>query len=205
MSRSAAQFLWMTVHDGYMVGTHWFRPNMSEELKQRAICDICGECESMSHILFECEARGQQVIWNLLKQIWAHTKAEWHEPSWGTALGAACAVFKTRDGNRRTSVENLWCILCTETLHLIWKLRCERVIQKEGAEFTENEITNRFYATLESRLSLDRRTAAQARSKKALKPQDVERIWLPVIDNNEELPPKWVVNYGVLVGIKRGR
>ncbi len=205
VSRPASQFLWMATHDGYMLGTHWLRPNMSTELQLRASCKICGECESMSHIILECNAKGQALIWELLKQLWSLTNAEWHAPNWGTIFGAACAVFKTSGGARRTAIESLWCILCTEAVHLIWKLRCERVIQKEGAEFTTNEVVNRFYAVLDSRLNLDRRTAARARGlgKKALKPSDVERIWLPIIDHKENLPPKWVVDSGVLVGIKR--
>ncbi|TFK77697.1 hypothetical protein K466DRAFT_619244 [Polyporus arcularius HHB13444] len=205
VSRPAAQFMWMATHDGYMIGSHWLRPKMSAELQDRAVCRFCGECESMTHILFDCEAVGQEIIWNLLKDLWKLTKAEWHEPSWGTALGAACAVFKTEKGTRRTAIEKLWCILGTESLHLIWKLRCERVIQNKGEDFTAEEVTNRFYSTINARLDLDRRTSIQARGKRSLKPSDVERIWLPVMENGANLPPKWVTNSGVLVGIKRGR
>ncbi len=205
MSRAASQFIWMAIHDGYMIGTHWLRPNMPEDLQARAVCRICGECETMTHITLECEAVGQKIVWELLREMWQLTQAQWHEPCWGTTFGAACAVFKTPDGGRKTAAENLWCILCTESLHLIWRLRCERVIQKEGSEFTEAEVTNRFYAALESRLNLDRRTAAMAASKRALKPQDVETIWRPVLEGKDSLPPNWVVNNGVLVGIKRGR
>ncbi len=205
VSRAASQFMWMAIHDGYMIGTHWLRPKMSAELQERALCAVCGECESMTHILLECEAIGQGTLWDLLRQFWSITKADWKTPSWGTALGAACAVFKTENGARRTEIEHLWCILCTETLHLIWKLRCERVIQNEGTQFTKREVTNRFYATIEARLNLDRRTAAMAKGKKALKPKDVEAIWRPVINDVDNLPPNWVTKSGVLVGIKRGR
>ncbi len=205
VSRSASQFLWMAMHDGFMIGSHWSRRNMSVELQNRMYCSICGECESMTHILFECEARGQELIWLLLGQLWQLTKVEWKEPCWGTIFGAACAIFKTAQGGRKSAAESLWCILCTESVHLIWKLRCERVIQNEGAEFTAKEITHRFYSSLESRLNLDRRTAAMAKGKRALKPQEVERIWSPIIESYELLPPKWVTNCGVLVGIKRGR
>ncbi|TFK88462.1 hypothetical protein K466DRAFT_613495 [Polyporus arcularius HHB13444] len=205
VTRAASQFLWMAIHDGYMVGTHWLRTNMSAELQQRAICDRCGECETMSHIILECNARGQELIWELFKRTWAHTKAEWKEPCWGTAMGAACAVFKNPRGVRQPSLKSLWCILCTEAVHLIWKMRCERVIQREGEEFSNEEITNRFYATISSRLTLDCRTSVRSRGKKALKPQEVERIWRPVIDNGQDLPPRWVGDCGVLVGIKRGR
>ncbi len=206
VSRPISQFLWMATHDAYMIGSHWFRPNMPADLRARALCARCGECESMTHLLFECDARGQEIIWRLLEQLWTHTGARWAGVSWGTTFGAACAVFATPEGGRRTAIEHLWCILCTEALHLVWKLRCERVIRNDGGDFTEDEVTNRFYATLESRLSLDRRTAALcATGRKALRPQEVERIWLPVIDRGSDLPPRWVVNCGVLVGIKRGR
>lgn len=204
VSRQASQYMWKAIHDGYMIGTHWKRPNMSDELQMRATCATCGECETMSHIIFECDSLGQEVIWNLLKDTWSLTGAKWHAPSWGTAFGAACAIFTTDKGARRFAIEHLWCILCTEALHLIWKLRCERVIQNEGAEFSEIEIVNRYYATMDSRLSLDRRTATMAKGKKAYKLADVERIWLPILDKSK-LPPKWVSNSGVLVGIKRGR
>ncbi len=205
VSRSASQFMWMATHDGYMIGTHWLRPNMSAVLQERATCRICEECETMTHIMFECRATGQETVWELLKQLWRLTGYAWKPPSWGTAFGAACAVFKSEDGRRRPAAENLWCILCTEAAHLIWKLRCERVIQKEGEEHSNIEVTNRLYAALDSRLTLDRRTAAIARGRKALKPQDVERIWSPIIEHKDSLPPRWVVDSGVLVGIKRGR
>ncbi len=206
VSRQAAQFLWMAVHDGFMLGSHWLRPNMSEELQQRAICAACNEQDSMSHVLFECNAGGQELIWSRLKDTWTHTGEEWKEPNWGTTIGAACAVFLTKDGARKPATENLWCILCTEATYLIWKLRCERVIQNEGADFSDNEIINRYYSTLESRLNLDRRTAAITRGgRNALKPQEVEAIWTPILDDRDNLPAKWVTNNGVLVGIKRGK
>ncbi|TFK80466.1 hypothetical protein K466DRAFT_637231, partial [Polyporus arcularius HHB13444] len=148
---------------------------------------------------------GQELIWSSLRDVWSHTGADWKEPSWGTTIGAACAVFKSEQGARKTSTEKLWCILATEAVHLVWKLRCERVIQRDGAEFARQEVVNRFYSTLESRLNLDRRTAARARGKKALKPQEVDQIWRPILECSDNLPPKWVVDNGVLVGIKRGR
>ncbi len=205
VSRQATQFMWMAIHDGYMIGNHWLRPKMSAELQERATCSICGECETMSHVVLNCDAIGQRTVWRLLRQTWQLTGKQWHDPNWGTTFGAACAVFRTDKGTRLPATEQLWCILCTEALHLIWKLRCERVIQRGGEEFTENEVTNRYYSTMDSRLSLDRRTAAMAKGKRSLKPQDVERIWRPVLENADNLPPKWVTNSGVLVGIKRGR
>ncbi len=151
VTRPISQFMWMAVHDGYMLGTHWLRPRMSEELQQRAMCATCGECETMSHILFECGANGQESVWSLLEELWRLTEASWKPPNWGTTFGAACAIFKTAEGARRTATEQLWCILSTEALHLVWKLRCERVIQNEGRQFSEQEIANRFFATMNSK------------------------------------------------------
>ncbi|TFK85083.1 ribonuclease H-like protein [Polyporus arcularius HHB13444] len=205
VSRLISQFLWMAVHDGYMIGSHWLRPKMPPDLQDRAVCAICGELETMTHITLECEATGRETIWKLLQEVWTHTGARWHEPCWGTTFGAACAVFRNADGAQSAALEQLWCILSTEALHLIWRLRCERVIQNEGRNFTESEVANRFYAAMDARLDLDRRTAAIAHGRKALRQKDVERIWLPVIGNDKELPPKWVVDSGILVGIKRGK
>ncbi len=205
LSRMVSHFMWMVIHDAYMIGTHWLRPNMSDEMRARALCSICGECETMTHIMLECNASGQRLAWSLLKSTWELTGAEWVEPCWGSVFGAACIVLKTGEGGRRSSLEKLWSIICSETAHLIWRLRCERVIQNNGQECTVQEVTNRFYAALDSRLDLDRRTSALAKGKRALRPHDVERIWLPLLEDASNLPPKWVVDGGVLVGIRRGR
>ncbi|TFK79978.1 hypothetical protein K466DRAFT_638937 [Polyporus arcularius HHB13444] len=148
VSRQAAQFYWMAVHDGYMLGTHWLRRNMSAELQNRASCAICGELETMTHIILECSAQGQETVWSLMEETWKLTGTEWKEPCWGSAFGAACAVFKTSDGKRKSANEQLWCILASEATHLIWKLRCERVIQNEGTQFSEAEVRNRFYCNM---------------------------------------------------------
>ncbi len=182
LTRTVSQFMWLAIHDGYMIGTHWARPNMADELRARATCATCGECETMSHIILECKAKGQELIWSLLKETWTLTGIEWKSPSWGSAFGAACVAIRGTNGVRKPALEHLWCIVCSEAIHLIWKLRCERVIQHEGKDFSVEEITNRYYAAMNSRLDLDRRTAALATpGKKALKPQDVERIWMPIL------------------------
>ncbi|KAI1792646.1 hypothetical protein LXA43DRAFT_887218 [Ganoderma leucocontextum] len=133
------------------------------------------------------------------------TGVPWKDPDWGTALGAGCAVFMTDGGARKSSVESLWTILWSESVHLVWKLRCERVIRNEGADFSDQEIENRWYAAIDRRLTLDRRTSVLNRSKKGLTASKVSQIWGPIIENFSNLPTGWVGNSGVLVGIKRGR
>ncbi len=78
------------------------------------------------------------------------------------------------EGGQRTAIEHLWCILCTEALHLVWKLWCQRVVRNDGSDFTEDEVTYSSYMTLESQLSLDRCMAVlYATVKKALWPEDL--------------------------------
>ncbi|EJF60680.1 hypothetical protein DICSQDRAFT_62327 [Dichomitus squalens LYAD-421 SS1] len=127
------------------------------------------------------------------------------EPDWETALGAGCAVLKTTAGARRTSVEALWTILWSESVHPIWKLRCERVMRRSGEEFTHQEVKNAWFATIERRLNLDQRLSVLTKSKKDLKQSEVEGIWAPIVDGHRNLPEGWVGNSGVLVGIKRGQ
>ncbi|KAI0824107.1 hypothetical protein BC628DRAFT_1323025 [Trametes gibbosa] len=206
VTRETRQFLWKTIHDGFMTGKHWLRPNMSDVLQERATCKKCNELDSMDHILFRCAARGQQEIYNMLQKTWELSGLQWPGANWGTMLGAACMVFRTRNSDARlTGSERLWTILATESVYLVWKLRCERVIQNNGKEYSREEVRNRWYATINQRLTLDRRACVAYLEKRALKPNRVAETWLPILENNRDLPPNWVGDCGVLVGIKRGR
>ncbi len=93
--------------------------------------------------------------------------------------------------------------LVAESAYLVWKLRCERVLQRDGEDFSVRAVTNRWYAAINQRLTLDRRSAAKYLGKSALKAGKVAATWLPVLDNRHNLPANWVTDYGVLVGIKR--
>ncbi|TBU39135.1 hypothetical protein BD309DRAFT_993974 [Dichomitus squalens] len=194
ITRICSQFMWKTIHDLFMVGERWL-----------TICPVCDNVESMDHILFRCDAVGQATIWQELKSLWAYTQEPWTEPGWGPALGAGCAVFKTEKGSRKLPSENLWTILWSEAVHLIWKIRYERVIHRQSEQFSEQEVVNRWHSTVDRRLTLDRRTAVLAKGKKDLRPRDVDRIWSPIIEDHKKLPEGWVGNSGVLVGIKRGQ
>ncbi|OJT14670.1 Transposon TX1 uncharacterized 149 kDa protein [Trametes pubescens] len=204
VTRECRQFLWKTLHDAFMVGHHWMRPKMSAELQGRAKCRKCGGVESMKHILLECKAVGQKQVWEMLRKLWVGAGGHWNSPSWGVALGAACARFGNEEEGRNVQMEDRWTILCSESVYLIWKLRCQRVIQNEGREFTTNEVVNAWYAALNKRLDLDRKSANPRFGKRALKQGSVEMIWAPVVDGLRTLPTDWVLRYEVLVGIKKG-
>ena len=148
---------------------------------------------------------GREVIWKLLEDTWTNTGLPWNRPEWGTALGAACARLESEAGERNLPGEALWIILVSESIYLIWRLRCERVIQNDGAEFSKHEVTRRWYAAIDQRLDLDRRACAAYLGRSALKPAMIACIWEPIVHARGGLPQNWVTDSGVLVGIKRGR
>ncbi|KAI0743032.1 hypothetical protein C8Q80DRAFT_1221324 [Daedaleopsis nitida] len=206
-SRECRQFMWMTMHDGYMVGKKWMRDNMSDELQARAICSRCDVIESMEHILFDCAANGRGTIWELLEETWQLTgkKCQWVDPCWGNTLGAGCAAFRAENGKSDSATEALWMTLVSESMYLIWKMRCERVIQRDGDEFSIREVENRWYATIDQRLALDRKMAELAVRKRSKRMSRVEQIWEPVLMDLDNIPTGVAVTLGVLVGIRRVR
>lgn len=202
ITRECGQFLWKTMHDAFMVGRHWRRPNMSDELRAREECKKCGVTESMEHILLECETAGCNQVWECLEQVWKRARLPWPTVNWGTTVGAASVAIRGEDEERMPQVENLWKILATESAYLVWKLRCERVIQNDGEEFTEREVCNRWYAALNRRLALDRSSTSASLGKQALKWDEVEGIWEPILDRTVS-PPTHRGDSEVLAGIRR--
>ena len=199
-------FLWMLAHDAYQVGNKWLREKAPEDIKRRAYCQVCdGAVETLHHILFDCECTERELIWELTEKLWLETGERWHTPSLGIVVGAACASFPTSEGAPKPARERLWTILIAESAHLIWKLRCERVIKREGLAFNEAEVRTRWKAIIELRLDMDRRLTSRRRyGHQALSASLVEGTWTPVLRDRESLPTKWVTDIGVLVGIQGG-
>ncbi|KAH9940355.1 uncharacterized protein BXZ73DRAFT_15632, partial [Epithele typhae] len=69
ITRETAQWMWMSIHDAYMIGNNWLKPDMPDELKARAECKACGQIKSMEHILFTCQATGRELIWKSLNDM----------------------------------------------------------------------------------------------------------------------------------------
>jgi 5-methylcytosine-specific restriction endonuclease McrA len=76
-SRQVRNFLWKTMHDAYVVGTHWLRESNSPEKKERSECQHCGKIDTMEHILTQCEVPGQKEVWQLAKETWIKRNPDW--------------------------------------------------------------------------------------------------------------------------------
>ncbi|KAJ3738034.1 hypothetical protein EV360DRAFT_58497, partial [Lentinula raphanica] len=200
-------FLWKAVHDAYWTGTHWAKPNMSQELQERAICTICGEVDDMSHILTKCQTPGQELVWKLTGELWKKkTKSgiPWREPTIGDILGCGLARIKGQEKGKLLQGESrLWKLIIAHSAYLIWNLRCERVISNDGQPFPENEVRNRWLKVINNRLELDRRMTNRRYEAKALPKRLVLQTWKEVLADEEKLPKDWTDEHinGVLVGI----
>jgi len=76
---------------------------------------------------------------------------------------------------KRSWENRFYRILITESAHLIWKIRCNRVIQNEGELATANEVRNKWLAAINIRLELDRKMTNPKYEKKALKKEPGSR------------------------------
>lgn len=201
ISRNIREFLWKVMHSAYRLGTWWQQiPNCAD----RALCKHCHVPESMEHILLECTIPGRSKVWDLAKTLWDKKNADWPvDFDIGHILGAALCQPIDRRGKRRRGTARLFRILITESAHLIWKLRCERVIQREGDPrkwHTLPEIQNRWYSAINGRLVFDQAMTKPSFGPKALKRGTVLRTWQGVLQDEDNLPPDWVGGPGVLVG-----
>jgi hypothetical protein len=85
-------FLWKCTHNAYKIGNFW---DKIPEHEHYSLCPVCKVEESMEHILLQCTIPGQQVIWNLARQLWDLKKKRWPRISYGTILG--CSLTKMTD------------------------------------------------------------------------------------------------------------
>lgn len=91
----------------------------------------------------------------------------------------------------------------TESAHLIWKLRNERVIQEDGEQHSQAEVTNRWYKAINNRLHLDcRATNTRKYGHKGTKLNVVKKTWTKLLHQESSLPEDWYKGGGVLVGIR---
>ncbi len=92
-------------------------------------------------------------------------------------------------------------LIMSESAHLIWKIRCERVIQMEGEEIPLNKINNRWIEIMNTRLDLDRKMTHSKYKKKSLSKKLVQNTWKNTLRDERLFPEDWVTNSRVLVGI----
>jgi hypothetical protein len=166
--------------------------------------------ESMEHILVKCREKLTKLIWQLTREIWPEQTYKWPNISLGLILGSGSITAPKEDAHlNEQQVEHdrrvrhakgptcLMHIVITESAHLIWVLRCERVIR--GKVHTEGEIKSRWHQVINARLTDDRITATKIKREPKFR-NLVKATWAPPLSKQGALPVNWLNNCEVLVG-----
>ena len=200
------------MHSIQKIGTYW---EHIPGYQDRQSCRACRRVETMEHILINCNEPPPRIIWQLAKNIWPEHTYEWPEISIGIILGCGSITSPREEAHlrvdqaeqdRRTrntkGATRLMQITVTESAHLIWVLRCERVIR--GVTHSNKEIKARWLQAINTRLTDDKITATRIKRDKRFK-KLVKTTWEPPLRKQGELPDDWLNNREVLVGRRTQR
>jgi hypothetical protein len=203
------QFLYKAMHGTQKIGSYW---QHIPDNQQHEFCTTCRSTESMENVLILCRATPCNLIWSLAKDLWPHAQHLWPETTLGIILGCGAitlpALEHRENLNERDTInhranrmgaQHLLQILMSEAAHLIWVMRCERVIRDPPHIHSENEIKTRWLKTINARLTEDKIMATKLkRDETSL--CTVKETWEPVLQRYPDLPNDWVHHCEVLVG-----
>ncbi|KAJ7237092.1 hypothetical protein C8J57DRAFT_1087777, partial [Mycena rebaudengoi] len=150
----------------------------------------------------EYEVPGQKIIWNLTRQLWAKKFTSMPSLSWGLVLGCNLVKFKSDKGVIHPAKGRLFAILVSVAWHLIWNLRCSRVIATSDRIPTTAQIHNQWLNAVNTALRRDRLLTDEIKfGPLRLKKQLVLNTWSGCLIDEDSLPDDWT-SEGVLVGIR---
>lgn len=152
--------------------------------------------------MLECEASGQQQIWQLVEKLWKLRYTSHPNLNWGLLLGCALAKLKSPQGCIVPAKNRFFTILVSTSMHLIWKLRNKRVFETHALA-THDEIHNCWIAIINSTLKHDILLTNQACfASLTIKKQMVLNTWSGTLLDEDSLPDDWIKSKGVLVNIR---
>ncbi|KAG1777131.1 hypothetical protein EV702DRAFT_1179550 [Suillus placidus] len=177
--RNVQGFLWKMLHSAYKIGEYWEKiPNF----EQRGKCGLCGDTETMEHILLECtKSTAKEMVWAAAKTLWLKREKSWLEIMVGSIMGCNLAKFKDERNKTMTGKNRLLMIILSESAHLLI------------------EAYNRWIHAMNTRLKFDRLlTDSKRYGKKAIQAEKVLKTWSGLLLNEDGLPDNWVHQSGVL-------
>ena len=187
------------MHASLRIGKFWTHITQCYE---RATCAHCNDpIESLDHIITTCPSPERTTIWGLTQDIWPATLGEWRVPNLGIVLGCGSITPSQPTNDNPTpqaiAKARITRILLSESAYLIWSLRCERVIA--GRIHTTDSIRSRWLNKLNTRPLIDRQRASS--SHRLDLRRQIYHTWTPLLANKPDLPPNWVTDPEVLVGV----
>jgi hypothetical protein len=118
----------------------------------------------------------------------------------GLILDSTLCKFKNTHGRRMREASRLFTLLVTESVPLIWKLRCDRVLSNK--QFSAVQIHNKWVTLINSHLRFDQLLTDTSRyGNCAPNVKTILRMWDGVLMDNLNLPENWIWQSRVLVGI----
>ncbi|KAJ7600678.1 hypothetical protein C8J56DRAFT_1074063 [Mycena floridula] len=199
-NRRVQNFMYLMMHGTQRVGKYWKHIPGCEEYQN---CSICGEEESLKHVLLECQMPIQSTIWNLVRKLLEMKGGEWPGITYELLMG--CGVVKLRGDSEQEAKARtrFFRIIISESMHQIWKMRCNVVVKEEPIP-SAPQIENTWLYIINTRLDEDRMLTNKLKHKKhALKKALVLDTWKGTIRNAKVLPDDWTRYWEVLVGIGR--
>ncbi|KAH9839013.1 uncharacterized protein C8Q71DRAFT_703827 [Rhodofomes roseus] len=200
--RRIVDFLWKGLHDALKIGAFWAPIRGFED---RADCQTCGARESLGHILAECRVPGQDLVWSLTGALWKKKAGAWKKPSVEEVLAVGLGCYpKPNNAKTKHALARLWRIVISESAYLIWKLRCERVIEhsdEPGWTHSKTEITRRWYSSVNRRLQIDLIATRKSFGRLAKSRLLVLSTWTGTISDELGLVEDWTKLPRFLVGI----
>lgn len=198
--RRIRNFLWIAVHSAHKVGNYW---KHIPDCDARVTCAKCQVTEDLEHILLKCDRPWCKLIWDIAEDLWPKKPGygPWIQPTIGLVIGCNLTKFRGTKELPATSIKRLYRTLVLECAHLIWKLQCEAVIDRENADIPELEAYNRLKQALSRRLERDQiLTYKPYWKEKSLPKSLVLQTWGSMIKPTSSLQPD-TGEPGVLVGI----
>ncbi len=150
-NRPARFFMWMLLHDGYTVGRHWKHISGCEDRKN-AKC--VAQRKVWTTYSWGCDAPGQREIWGLAQQIWRQKTKTDLTIMKGIIMSCGVRPPSSHRSQTKQGTERFHQILISESTHLIWKMRNDRVIN-DKPHHTTRGIEQRWIHALNHRMKLD--------------------------------------------------
>ena len=202
------QFLFKAMHGTQKIGSFW---SHVEGFEDRGQCSHCDTTETMEHILLFCPQNPSALIWNLARNLWPHAPNLWPQPDLGILLGCGSIHLPREPHQHLLQAEHpppphlrnhkgasrLLQILLSESLHLIWVLRCDRAIQ--GKTYSPSDVRKRWFNVINTRLTEDRIIATKVKRDKCYL-NLVKATWKPALTAHGTSPNNWPFSSEVFSG-----
>ncbi|KII82821.1 hypothetical protein PLICRDRAFT_61651, partial [Plicaturopsis crispa FD-325 SS-3] len=131
ISKPIGDFLWKTIHKRVRCGPYFLNiPNWED----KALC-MCGEIETVEHILLDCKENRNHRLWRHIKMLWEKSmESKWIQPDFSTIQGIGAVEWPTQlDEDHKTDFikTKVYRVLVSEAIWAIWKDRNNRIFQEK--------------------------------------------------------------------------